>query len=300
MKKIVLLILFIVSVYMCQAWNAQGHMMIASIAYKQLSSKEKATLTNMLKAHPEYKRKWKNEYDEVKNEMELGMYLLIRASIWPDDIRSREHPGNSYHRGPWHYINYEIRFNGADKTTVPQEENIVWAINNSMSTIQNKNSNPLDKSVHISWLSHLVGDMHQPLHAGSLYNDVYPKGDRGGNDFFIKPNNKGLNLHYFWDAIMGASLNPRIAKNEATKLMANQGRKKFRNELKKLKAVNWSCESFDLAKNIAYRSGKLKGSNSKQNAPKVDKDYPKQARAVADVQVALAGYRLAEMLKKVI
>jgi hypothetical protein len=37
-----------------------------------------------------------------------------------------------------------------------------------------------DKAVAVCWLMHLVGDIHQPLHAVSYYDDDHPKGDRGG------------------------------------------------------------------------------------------------------------------------
>ena len=43
------------------------------------------------------------------------------------------------------------------------------------------------------YVAHLVGDMHQPLHAGRA-------GDQGGVDIPVSYRNATTNLHYFWDS----------------------------------------------------------------------------------------------------
>ena len=48
---------------------------------------------------------------------------------------------------------------------------------------------------------HVAGDIHQPLHSVSLFNETYPEGDRGGNRIKISlENNETVNLHQFWDS----------------------------------------------------------------------------------------------------
>jgi hypothetical protein len=42
---------------------------------------------------------------------------------------------------------------------------------------------------------HLVGDIHQPMHAGYAH-------DKGGNDFQLQFGNRGTNLHSLWDSGM--------------------------------------------------------------------------------------------------
>jgi hypothetical protein len=37
------------------------------------------------------------------------------------------------------------------------------------------------ESYDLAWLLHLVGDVHQPLHATSRYSAAFPDGDEGGN-----------------------------------------------------------------------------------------------------------------------
>ena len=45
----------------------------------------------------------------------------------------------------------------------------------------------------LKFVVHLVGDVHQPLHAGRA-------DDRGGNDYQINWRGKGSNLHSLWDS----------------------------------------------------------------------------------------------------
>jgi hypothetical protein len=53
-----------------------------------------------------------------------------------------------------------------------------------------------------AWLCHLVGDLHQPLHAG--YRD-----DRGGNYVEVSYLGEAINLHQFWDrAVIREYLGP--------------------------------------------------------------------------------------------
>lgn len=50
------------------------------------------------------------------------------------------------------------------------------------------------------YLVHVVGDVHQPLHASSLFNDRFPKGDQGGNLFLIKLDENIDELHKLFDS----------------------------------------------------------------------------------------------------
>ena len=49
------------------------------------------------------------------------------------------------------------------------------------------------------WVTHLVGDLHQPLHVGD-------KTDRGGNEVAVVIDGRegrGVNLHSIWDRDLG-------------------------------------------------------------------------------------------------
>jgi len=57
-----------------------------------------------------------------------------------------------------------------------------------------------EKSLLIRYLIHVLGDVHQPLHAVELFNEQFPKGDQGGNLFLIKYINGIENLHKLFDS----------------------------------------------------------------------------------------------------
>ena len=63
-------------------------MIVAAIAYRELTPEQQQTITGILVSHPEYKRQWAADYREIQEDVNLGLYLFMRASRWPDDIRS--------------------------------------------------------------------------------------------------------------------------------------------------------------------------------------------------------------------
>ena len=58
------------------------------------------------------------------------------------------------------------------------------------------------RAIALCWVLHLIGDIHQPLHTGSLYTaSLFETGDRGGNAIRIGDSN----LHARWDRALTAS-----------------------------------------------------------------------------------------------
>lgn len=153
---------------------------------------------------------------------------------------------------------------------------------------------PEYRAVMLSYLIHLVADVHQPLHCESWFNASYPNGDRGGNDFYVKPENTGVGLHGIWDGLIGSTLNPRLQWNTAIEIQS----KFLRTALTELAAHTtpkaWSLESRQLAIDQGYLRGNLNGGKTRETAHYLPADYLKNAKAVAEKQVALAGYRLAD------
>jgi len=62
------------------------------------------------------------------------------------------------------------------------------------------------KSYDLSWLLHLVGDVHQPLHSTTRVSTTKPDGDDGGNGVKLT---SPANLHTFWDDVLGVEIIPR-------------------------------------------------------------------------------------------
>src|SRR5258707_14605408 len=75
----------------------------------------------------------------------------------------------------------------------------------AMKVLAGSEATPEEKSIQLCWLEHLIGDIHQPLHTCTLVSAEHPKGDKGGNDDGIRVDGKVMNLHSFWDEVLGTS-----------------------------------------------------------------------------------------------
>ena len=283
------------------AWNGGGHMVTGAIAYALVEKDAPDVLAKavaVLQAHPQYDKLWKKGC-EARPEAERGLYLFMVAGKWADDIR-----GSDYDRPKWHYINYGFKPDGQPDTvkvgTPDPEQNIVLAYALNFDQLK-AGPEAVDRAVPLCWLFHLVGDVHMPLHATTLFTEAYPDGDRGGNKFFVKvgPDGKGLNLHYLWDGLITGSTDFREVKNLAAELRLRPefARDKL-TELAEESFENWAkVESFELAKTVVHRNGTLKGGTGEFSAVELPADYTKTGKALAERRGVLAGYRIAEKLK---
>mgnify|MGYP002780497965 CR=1 FL=1 len=287
------------------AWNKAGHMAVSAIAYEVLREEAPAAFArtlSLLKSHPSYDKLWKAELATV-DAKDRDLYLFMLAGKWADEIRQNK----DFDRPQWHYVNYPFKPDGqpASVTTVPPEpeNNLPNAYEFNLTRLKTA-PDAVEKSVAVTWLFHLVGDVHQPLHTSTLFTTEWPKGDRGGTRFYVKPtaDAKTKNLHAVWDDLLLDSEKFDEVKKVAEEL---RGRKEFaKAELKEvgtLKFETWvKDESLPLAIKVGYRDGKLPGSNAEFTAPVLPDDYLKEAKPVADRRAVLAGYRLAGVLKSVL
>jgi len=118
-----------------------------------------------------------------------------------------------------------------------------------------------------------------------------------------------MDLHRFWDGVITSSSNLTRLRNEAT---AIRNRQEFqRSQLTELADndfESWAKESFDIATKIGYRNGQRIGSPRAGNldcamvaaAPVLPAGYVVSASRIADRRIMLAGYRLADLLTRVV
>jgi hypothetical protein len=279
-----------------RAWNKPTHMVIGAIAYrelKQASPKALAEVVALLKEHPEY-GKWVAGFDKYHvPKSERDERLLMEACRWPDDTR-----GSSYDHPTWHYINY--RYQPSDSvrrdSVLATGENIIQAYNANLTILKSDASNS-SKAIALCWVMHLIGDVHQPLHTTTLVSEQFPEGDRGGNLFQIKvgEDSKTINLHTLWDGLLLGSDRPQDAGKVASQLLRDMSRGGLPNHPKG-DFEQWAKESADLARESVYLNGQLSATTDKENGAVLPKAYAKAAKSVAEEQVALASYRLADVL----
>lgn len=283
------------------AWNKPGHMVTGAIAYDLLKREHPQALArvlDLLRQHPQYADIWANRLDAVPPE-NRDRYLFMIAARWADDIRDNR----TYHRGPWHYVNFPIVAPADEGRLTPPEpapENILSAITENRTVLDSERPAG-EKAVALAWLFHLVGDVHQPLHATAYFSsDQWPKGDKGGNDFHVrvKPDRAVVNLHSLWDGLILGSQSYQAVSNEAIRL---RNRPEFaRAKLAELEVKDpeqWARESYRLAVEVAYQNRTLRGGTDRSDGPVLPNGYTDAAKAAAERRIVLAGYRLADVLK---
>lgn len=290
------------------AWNRAGHMVTGAIAYQVLEKESPASIARvvaLLKQHPDFAG-WEKQADNLELKgAERELYFFMKAARWADDARDNPayYPADM-HNDRLHYINYPYKPKSEPetvKTAPPDDINIVRGYQDKLAVLAGKDKDA-DRAVALTWIFHLIGDVHQPLHVTSLFTTNYPEGDRGGNLFYVRADADSgpINLHKYWDDLIIGSENFQKVRNTATEL---RNRKEFAKEklteLKEADFSHWaSKESLELAQTQVYRDGKLEGSTRRMNAPVLPADYAKTVQPIAERRAVLAGYRLAAVLRK--
>jgi hypothetical protein len=161
----------------------------------------------------------------------------------------------------------------------------------------------MEKAMALSWVFHLVGDVHQPLHTAALVRPpmftVGDGGDHGGTRFFIRPraNAQTVHLHRFWDGLVIGSETFRSVNNKAKELLGRFPRSSL-SELSETRFLRWGdTESLAIAKRDAYLNGTLQGSTDKDNGVVLPSGYADDVKPIAERRAALAGYRIADLLR---
>jgi len=276
------------------AWGAAGHEVIAAEAYRALSPELQAEAISVLQAHPDYAQ-WKAAY-HPNSVLDVYAYAFIRASTWPDEIRRS---GSPYDHPEWHFIDYPLRPPDFPMLPGPTPDNdVLFGVAQCEKVLADTNAAPELRAVMLSYLIHLVGDMHQPLHCASLFTKAYPTGDRGANEFYVAPGNMGVPLHGLWDGLLGSAANPRSEWNYGLTLDTKYPRSTLPELTTDTTPKSWSLESRQLAIDKVYLHGQLQGSVDGDSAPTLPPNYLKNGRLVAERQGALAGYRLADEIQK--
>lgn len=251
------------------AWNMQGHQVVAQIAYDNLTPDAQEMCRRFL---------------NTRSPKSFNTRFLA-AAIWLDQIRFK----NVHWYDTFHYIDTPF---ADDDSKLPSIEttNAVWGIKNAVSVLSTNKAKLADKRLALLILIHLVGDIHQPLHAATKVSHQLPKGDLGGNLFPLGANQVGTNLHQYWDN--GAGFFIGRGKQEQIKYKARLLEQKWPcAQITLIKdPAQWAKASYELAVNQVY-----------QLTPKEipDKQYQSNAQNISQKQTAIAGCRLATLLNDI-
>lgn len=254
MKKIILCCFLIVQSSFANEmeWSRTGHRTIGEVAQNHLSGKTRRALEKLLD----------------------GQSLAL-ISNFGDEIKA----DRAYSRfEPWHYVNYPMDKKYTDVKPSASGD-IVVGIEKCMAVIRDKNSSRDDQVFYVKMLVHLIGDLHQPMHAGRLE-------DKGGNDIQLRWFGQGTNLHRLWDSNMINDYGMGYVE------LANNLPKLSKDEIKAIQkggVYDWVEESHDLAE-VLYGSVKV--------GEKLGYAYSYKYWNLVEQQLQRGGLRLAKVLNE--
>lgn len=301
------------------AWDSVGHRISAAVALEFVSPELRTELIEILSAHPRYQEDFLDSiprFVDRNDEAQLSRWLLGQAAYWPDIARGLpDRDRERYNRPSWHYtdgawVRGSAAFQGnvyidmesfADIPGVPSADireenqviNVSTAIDYNTRILANPNANPAERAVALCWVLHLMGDIHQPLHAGAMFSaELFERGDRGGNAIPVDDSN----LHSRWDrALTEGGLEAELA--EIMQLLTGFSRPQV--EGVESDWDQWLNESRMTLLNLVYSPAiraairSAEASGTELETLSLDEAYVSSMQQVARQRLGLAGLRLA-------
>lgn len=271
----------LVTSFSSQAWGPEGHAIVADIAQQHLDPVASAEVAALLKQE--------------------GLSRLDEISSWAD--ANRKAMPNT---GGWHYV--DIPLHADDYVAArdcPQGDCVVVKIDQYAHVLADKSATPQARLEALKWVVHLVGDVHQPLHAED-------NNDKGGNTVQVQFFGRGTNLHSLWDGqiirkAMDLTPGPNYTFDHAIvqsdAMMLDAGITPAEREawtptgpLSGLgsEAIGWADESHRLAQQVAYTD------LAKPSGEAWSQRYQLKAWPVVEARLEQAGVRLAAVLNQVL
>lgn len=262
-----------------EAFGSTGHKAVAYQCEKLLTPKAKAQLKSI-----------------------LGNQSLADISVWPDQMRGSNRNNKFWKAtGEWHYVNVP-KNKGYASVRHRSQGDIVKAIEAfsdvlagkriKSGAIKNtlaiyfgdvdapKNQKEL-RQFAVGFLIHLVGDIHQPLHAGY-------QADLGGNRVNVKWFGEKQNLHRVWDSSLleRQNLSPQALATKLSKMPKTSISRYQRSSLQ-----GWLNESLKLRYRV-YAVDKYNHTLSQA--------YVNEYTPVVNLQMQKAGVRAAALFNRLL
>ncbi|WP_299823571.1 S1/P1 nuclease [uncultured Pontibacter sp.] len=213
-KKLVLIGLMVYLPSQAMAWGMLGHRIVGEIADRHLSKKARKNIQQI-----------------------LGNETVAMASNWADFIKSD--PAYDY-LGSWHYINVKpgVTLDQFSSSIMQDTStNIHTKLNMMVAELKKKDLPQAKKEMYLRLVIHMVGDIHQPMHAGR------PE-DLGGNRVRLTWFNTPTNLHRVWDEQLIEY--QQLSYTEYATVL-NHVSKNQRNTWQQAPVSTWIYESYQIA-----------------------------------------------------
>jgi hypothetical protein len=261
-------------------WGPQGHRTVGAIADRLLDPATRAAVARLLAG------------DLDRFGKLSGRTTLEAVSVWADEIR-----GTPASRPRWHYDNLPVCGPLQQQQHCRDGECNTAQLRRLTAVLADTGSTARQRNEALKWLVHLVGDIHQPLHAAD-------NSDHGGNDVQVAlagVRTRGrLSLHGAWDnELVQAALGSRSRQRppgdiealvaQARRLAARAGQGA---------PDSWALESNELARHVAYDFPGFACGRVPPAIVVLDRAYQQRAVVVVQERLLLAGARLATLLNE--
>lgn len=236
------------------AWGYQGHALVGRLALNSLDEKATAQLQEILG-------------DGLRTASDA-------ACSWPDAVR--ESPQWDW-SAPQHYVNIPRHSSEYERD---RDCSNGMCVTEAIKKYAGELADPkLDADQHwqaYAWLCHLVGDLHQPLHAGF-------KDDRGANRVDISYKGRNGNLHWFWDSLLIDDYLQTTGQWPET--LSENNLQLTGNTWNPSETDQWTSESHHIAATACYPDDK-----------DIQKEFADRSWVIIQDQLKKAGNRLGRIL----
>lgn len=264
------------------AWGPEGHRIVGDIASGLLSDAARTQVEGLLRD------------DRFADGRPSGRRTLGEVANWADEIKDYKW---GQRRASWHYDDIPLcdrsgrAYCGKGQCASAQLERQIQVLGNDGARRRQRNE-------ALKWIVHLLGDIHQPLHAAN-------RADRGGNrvqvSFFGERENPPygtINLHSIWDVQMPRRL---IAERGGmSALVSVPVGERERKAWETGSIFEWIGESHRIARDRVYPMLPVDSSCPRkiQGVVEIGQAYYARAAPVIETQLRKAGVRLARVLNE--
>jgi hypothetical protein len=262
------------------AWGPQGHRTIGAIADRLLTPGAHAAVSQLLAD------------DRDKFDNPSGRTTLESVSEWADELH-----GTAAGHPTWHYDDVPVCGGGGKPGYCPDGQCNTEQLKRLIAVLGDGRAPARERNEALKWVVHLVGDIHQPLHAAD-------NGDHGGN--LVPVVLEGVrtrgreNLHRAWDGdLVQLTLDSRNRQQPPRNIDALTAEAaNLVREVGQGTPDSWARESNNLARNVAYHYPGFVCNSLPAGVVVLDAAYLDDAHVVVRERLLLAGARLASLLNK--
>jgi S1/P1 Nuclease len=287
------------------AWGDLGHQVVAEIALRHLNPTARSRVEQLLASDPDT----------------LTAHDMVSSSVWADRFRDSSINGpkvNYHHTHEWHFVDLDrthpslpLACNGhtplpagAAASEGPAHDCVVDKIEQFAAELRASPASAdagasagayggtdaktvNEERVALKFLIHLVGDLHQPLHAIDDH-------DRGGNEKRVRAAGLRANsLHHYWDTTLVEQLgsDPKFIAEMLDARITLAQLKTWQQGTPR----TWARESYETARTYGYDALPTPDERGRYT---LSAQYIHQGTRVVALQLEAAGVRLALLLNQ--